>query len=845
MFNKGRDTMEKAYKYFCVFMSAIILFSSVCMVFSSSSENNVKADFLNCNEIVNNIKNYELNMTSIVYAKNSKGEWEEYQRIHGTENRIWVEIEKIPQQLIDAFISIEDQRFYKHAGIDWKRTTAAFVNYLPFVNLYSTNQGGSTITQQLIKNITGDNEQGALRKIREIPRAFLIEKMLDKTTILEAYLNTISLGNGICGVEVAANYYFNKNVNDLTLAECASLAAITKNPSAYNPLTKPDDNKERRNDVLYKMYDLKKITKEQYNNALKEKVVVDKTQQMDYEIPINNYFIDALIDDVVKDLSIKYNCSTTMASTMLYNGGYKIYATVDSNVQEAMESVYTDQNTYFPQKYSKDKSIHVQSAMTIMDYSGNIKGIVGGAGEKTVNRGLNRATDSPRQPGSTMKPLGVYVQAIENGYAHFSSDYEDKPMKNYQDGKPGPKEWYGEYEGVMTVAEALERSANTIPCWILRDQIGIENSFDFLTKKLKFQHLSDEDKNLSSLALGGCSYGITTTESAAAYAIFGNGGVYYEPTTYTQVLDMYDQKILESNTGTQVIKSSTATIMNRLLQNVVYGPQGTGGGIAWYSNMRAYAKTGTSSESKDLWMVAGTPYYVGSVWYGFDQPENIYNQGAAARVWRDVMKKVHSELEHKDFEYYDDITTAKYCIHTGNIALKTCESRLGYYLPGEKPAKCTGKHPENDKDKDKDDIKEEADKDKDKDKDDKTEKPTSSLESSNNSSKNESEGNETKPSEDSSSEVSSSENTTSDEADESESIIVDSVESDEEAENSDSSEESDNESSAVESTDSDEPTTDSSESESDNTDTEESDATDLLPETEPVINDQNLIFLSL
>lgn len=707
-----RDIMEKAYKNFCVFMSAIILFSSVCMVFASSSSNRGNTDFLNCNEIVSNIKNYELNMTSIVYAKNAEGEWEEYHRIHGTENRIWVNIEDVPQQLIDAFISIEDQRFYKHSGIDWKRTTAAFINYLPFIDLYSSNQGGSTITQQLIKNITGDNDQGALRKVREIPRAFLIEKMLDKTTILEAYLNTISLGNGICGVQVAANYYFNKNVKDLTLSECASLAAITKNPSAYNPLTKPEGNKKRRDDVLYKMYDLDMITNDQYVAALKEKVVVDKTQQMDFEIPINNYFIDALIDDVVNDLSVKYNCSTTTASTMLYNGGYKIYATIDTGVQDAMESVYLNVNSYFPQKSSKDKSIHVQSAMTIMDYDGNIKGIVGGAGEKTVNRGLNRATESPRQPGSTMKPIGVYVQGIDNGSIHFSSACEDKPLFNLK-GKGWPREWYGDYDGTLTVAEALERSANTIPCWVLQEDVGIEESYDFLTKKLNFKFLTEDDKNPASLALGGCSYGITTTESAAAYAIFGNGGVYNEPTTYTQVLDMYDQLILEPDSGTQVIKPSTATIMNRLLQNVVYGSRGTGGGIAGYSNMRAYAKTGTSSESKDLWMVAGTPYYVGSVWYGFDQPENIYNQGAAARVWRDVMRKVHSELEHKDFEYYEDLETYRYCVHTGGFALEGCESRVGYYLPDNKPKMCSGVHPVDEEEEETEDSDEKEDEEED------------------------------------------------------------------------------------------------------------------------------------
>ncbi len=687
--------MEKAFRYMCLIMTAILIISSFGIVCNSASLKNTTRDFLGCKEIVQNIKNYELNMTSIIYVKNSAGEWEEYQRIHGDENRIWVDIEQIPQQLIDAFIAIEDQRFYSHYGIDWKRTTGAFLNYLPFVDLYSSNQGGSTITQQLIKNITSDNDKNAIRKLREIGRAFLIEKTIDKTTILEAYLNTISLGNGICGVQVAANYYFNKDVNDLTLIECASLAAITKNPSAYNPMTKPEGNKKRREDVLYKMLQLEKITAKQYIDALETKLVIDKTQQQDFEIPINNYFVDTLINEIIEDLSVKYSCSTDTASIMLYNGGYRIYATVDTDIQEKMEAVYLDQKKYFSQKSSADKTKNVQSAMTIMDYNGNILGVVGGVGEKTVNRGLNRAVDSPRQPGSTMKPLGVYVQAIENDYANFSTVIEDKPLeKYYKDGTPGPKEWYGSYLGDMTVSKALERSANTIPCWLLRDSIGIENSYNFLTQKLGLKHLSDEDKNLSSLALGGCQYGITTTESAAAYAIFGNGGVYYEPTTYTKVIDINDNVVLQANEGNRVIKETTATIMNRLLQNVVYGQEGTGKGISGYNKMRAYAKTGTSSESKDLWMVAGTPYYVGSVWYGFDQPENIHYQGAAAKVWRDIMSSIHKDLENKEFVFSEEVTKKTFCQTTGLRASANCQNKAtGFYIEGTDIKYCSGDHP--------------------------------------------------------------------------------------------------------------------------------------------------------
>lgn len=686
---------ENLFKYTCVVLCLIIVLSSFIMVFAiPKSGSGPDLDFFSCNDIVNNIKNMEMNMTSVIYVKDSNGEWQEYQRIHGNENRIWVGMDKIPQKLIDAFIAIEDQRYYTHGGVDWKRTAAAFINWLPSVNILSGNQGGSTITQQLIKNITSDNDQNASRKFREIARALVINKMLSKDTILEAYLNTISLGNGICGVQVAANYYFNKDVSELSLVECAAIAGITKNPSAYNPIAHPEANETRRRVVLDQMYMQGKITLDEYNDAYYTGLALDSTQQKNFEIQINNYFVDALIEDVIKDLSEKYDCSVDTASSMLYNGGYKIYATMDQSIQSKMEKVYKNVSKYFPQKSKKESGAHVESAMTIMDYEGHIVGIVGGTGTKTVNRCLNRAMDSPRQPGSTMKPLGVYAPAIDKGYASYSSVVEDKPLESYYpDGKKGPQEWYGYYAGTMTLRKALERSANTIPCHILKD-MGIDTSYEFLTQRLHLNHLTEVDKNLASLALGGCQYGITTTESAAAYAIFGNGGLYYEPTTYYKVENSAKETILTCDVnGQPAIQSATATIMNKLLQNVVYGSQGTGRGIASYSKMKVYAKTGTSSESNDLWMVAGTPYYVGSVWYGFDKLEKISNQSAAATVWKTVMTEVHKDLEFKEFVESEEVIEEKFCKNTGLLAGDKCTStETGYCVPGVNYETCNGKH---------------------------------------------------------------------------------------------------------------------------------------------------------
>ena len=650
--------MEKVFKKLTVFLSGLLVITTVFLIFVVPTyiKSERKIDFFSSNQIAENIRNMEINMTSVIYVQNEEGNWEEYQRLHGTENRIWVGIDKVPQYLKDAFIAIEDERFETHSGVDWKRTAAAVGNKL--LKFDSSEFGGSTITQQLIKNVTNDKGRNAMRKFREIVRALLIERKLNKTEILEAYLNTISLGNGICGVQVASNYYFNKDVSELTLTECAALAAITKNPTAYNPESGAEANTLRRRTVLDKMLELEKITYEEYDKAYNTPLVLDNSREDDLELEINSYFVDALIDQVIDDLAEKYNLSTSLASTMFYNGGFKIYATVNPEIQSKMEEVYLDIDTYFPQTVKNDdgEKTHVQSAMTVMDYSGHIVGIVGGAGEKTTNRGLNRATDSPRQPGSTMKPIGVYALAIDKDIVNYTSKVLDKPIEHYyEDGKSGPKEWYGYYKGTVKLNYAIRKSMNTVPVRLLQE-IGIDNSYDFLVNKLHCEHLVEADKNLAALALGGTNYGLTTTESAAAYAIFGNQGVYHKPTTYYKIERPNGEIVLEyDETGEQVIGKDSATVMNHLLQEVVYGREGTGRGISGYSSMKAYAKTGTSSESNDLWMVAGTPYYVGSVWYGFDLQKEVSNGSAAAKIWKDVMKDVHKGLEKKEFEDSEDV----------------------------------------------------------------------------------------------------------------------------------------------------------------------------------------------
>ncbi len=639
------------------------------------------------------LNDLKLNFTTTVYIDDGSGEYIEYTRLHGMYDRIWMNYDRtkaekneegytgIPQNLVDAFIAIEDKRFGTHTGTDWRRTFSAFANMI--FNFSDSNFGGSTITQQLVKNLTDDDDRSASRKIREIMRARYLEEHYSKDVIIECYLNTIAMGHGTYGVEAAAKYYFDKTVSELTLTECAALAAITKSPSYYAPDTNPKANLERRKSVLYEMYDQGYITKKEYNAAIKEDLQL--VEFVEEEKEIYSYYIDALIDQVVNDLVDKYNYDKKAANLMFFSGGYKIYATLDPNVQAALESVYTDSKTYG--LVAKDGAM-MQGAMTVMDYNGNVKGLVGGIGEKVENRGLNRATDAVRQPGSTIKPLSAYSLAIEKNLINYSSILNDTAT-NYNGWKP--VNWYGSYTGNITAAYALERSVNTIPVYLV-NKMKPQTSYDFLTKKLGISTLTSEDVNLSPMGMGGTNGGITTLESAAAFAMFGNNGLYYEPHLYTKVLDQKNEVILsyEDITPTVAITEDTATIMNHMLQNVVYSAQGTAAGAGNYiPQMKFFAKTGTTNDQKDLWFVGGTPYYVASAWCGYDIQQNISTSSIAQKMWGAAMSKIHKDLEAKEFVDSEYVVKRYYCTQTGSLATDACPSKgIGWYKKTGLPSKC-------------------------------------------------------------------------------------------------------------------------------------------------------------
>lgn len=643
-----------------------------------------------------NLNDLKVNFTTTVYVKNSKGKWVEHEQMHGVYNRIWVDYDEqaieegdkkykgIPEKLAQAFIAIEDKDFETHYGVDWKRTFGALLN--EFFH-FSDKFGGSTITQQLVKNLTDDRDQDAGRKVREIMRARYLETKYTKDVILECYLNTIPLGHGTYGVEAAANYYFDKSVHELNLTECAALASITKAPSNYAPDTNPENNKDRRKTVLIQMLDQGYITREEYDEALAAELKLNENPEKASDEKVYSYFVDGLIQQVVNDLCDKYGYTKEKANNLFYNGGYKIYATVDMDVQKAAEKAYKN----FSQNSQKSSNGDpLWGAMTIMDYNGNVRGIVSSIGKEKTNRGFNCATDAKRQPGSTMKPIAVYAPALEQNMITYSTMLNDT---KHSYGGWSPKNAGGGYSGNVTAQKALERSINTIPV-ALANKMGADTCFEFLTQKLGLKNLTEHDVNLSAVGLGGTNGGVTTLESAAAYAIFGNGGLYYEPSFYTKVTDQKGNIVLEkNNTPTIAISSDTATIMNKMLQKVIYGSSGTGKSVASsVSNMKLYGKTGTSSSNNDKWFVGGSPYYVVSSWCGYETMQRMpsANLNAAKNQWSAVMREIHKGLEVKEFAESEFVVERAYCTASGGLATTGCESKtMGWYKKNNLPDICS------------------------------------------------------------------------------------------------------------------------------------------------------------
>lgn len=634
-------------------------------------------------------------------------------QLQGEVDQMYVPIDKIPDNMINAVIAIEDKRFMTHSGVDWKRTAGAG---LTFFTGGGDGFGGSSITQQLIKNVTGNDEYSIQRKIQEIFWALDLETKMDKEEIIELYLNIVNFGNGSNGVQAAAYNYFSKDVSELTLIECAAIACITKNPSRFNPIIYPEYNAERRNIVLYEMYDQGLITYREFEEAYQKELVLnlpgsEEEKDEDNDLSgVNSWYADMVIEDVIKDLMEKYDYSEKMASILVYNGGLNIYTLVDPEIQATMEEVFLDESN-FPNTGSGTKP--QCSAILIDPYTGDVLGVVGARGEKTANRIQNFATFTKRPPGSAIKPLAVYAPAFEKGLLTWSTVLEDTPH-SYQGDKGWPKNSTNNYRGLINVAYALKVSTNTVAVKML-EKVGLKNAFDFcydtlnMKSMIEYGEFSDgtgySDVGLAALALGQLNYGVTVREITAAYSMFVNSGIYSEPNSYLKVTDSSGNVLLENGyEGTVAISEETASIMNMLLESV---PRtgGTAASIEFDSkyNIDVAGKTGSAGDYFDRWFIGYTPYYICGVWYGYEYPKHIDNisTNPCVKVWDAVMGKVHEDKvianmqegdKYLEFNVSNNLVKATFCKDSGLLMSEACShdprgnrAETGWFVKGTEP----------------------------------------------------------------------------------------------------------------------------------------------------------------
>ena len=735
------------------------------------------------------LDNQKNKQTSIIYDRYS----DEYDQLTRGENRIWRELSAMPDNLKNAVVAIEDKNFWTEPGINLKGTIGAALNAFTGNRIWGTNRGASTLEQQLIKNLTGDNEQDNMRKVREIFRALGLDNKYSKETILEAYLNTIPLTGIVHGMEAGSLEYFGKHVEDLTLSECAVLASITKNPTKYNPATNPEELIKRRNHVLYEMQSQGYITEVEFNAAKAETITLTESSAMAENATrssSNSWFTDALYNELLTQLQEDLNYTKDEAKELIFSGGLRIYSTVDPKVQEGVEKTMYNEDDLIPalwheepvclRDYPADSSswdevqydeatglpitkdgyavygqeaipvyadeegttlkmgestdpdypndttvylcvyekVRTQAAIAVLDYDGNILGIGGGIGEKTVDLGFNRAT-SPHQTGSTMKPIGAYALALDYKLISYSSQILDAPYYSAEDkkvlkdqyiGVMSPfseaaqsrtdvwRAWPTNYGGVggqgnpMLIYDALQQSYNTVAVWV-GDMVGVDYLYNFVHDTLECSYISAEnDMDLGPLVLGSQSNGLTVVQLAGAYTMF-NTGSYTTPHYYTEVTDYQGNMILDNNkyiNTTQAISADTAYIMNRMLWNVLHSAKGTAYGRAPDGEMDSVAKTGTTSNYKDYTFAGLTPYYVTAIWWGCDRPtemDKLGNAGGSGKpiqlAWKYLMEDLQADLPVKEFAKGENVVEKRFDTSTG--AIVSGGGAVGYYTEDNLP----------------------------------------------------------------------------------------------------------------------------------------------------------------
>lgn len=590
---------------------------------------------------------------------------------------ISISLSNMPDNLKNAYIAIEDERFYSHGGIDIKRTGGAIVSYV--FHFGNSSYGGSTITQQLVKNLTGDSTDSITRKVKEWWKACLLESCLSKDEILEGYLNIIYVGPNMYGVETGAQYYFSKSSKDLTLEECAFLAGINHSPNSYHPFGDGDNTEKiskRTKTVLAKMLELKYIDEESYQTAINnvDKGLNFKKGQIKSEDAVYSYHTDALILEITEDIAQKYNISETFATNYINMAGLTIHSTQDSKVQDTTETEFEKPKYSIASKNGGNSS---QAAMVIIDHkTGYVVGCTGGLGEKTTARSLNRATQSVRQTGSSIKPLSVLIPGIDKKIITAASIYDDTE-KDFADGYH-PTD-YNSSLGKITVRRAVESSQN-IPFVEMMEEIKPRTAIKYL-EKMGITTLTEEDESLV-LALGGLQKGISPLEMAAAYSTIANDGVYIEPTFYSTIENKSGKTIVKTTQKTRrVVSKEVAYIVKEILTQPVNGANGT----ATYckiSGVDVAAKTGTTDENYDRWLCGFTPYYTAVTWYGYDENESIEygNRNPAGLLWANLMSRIHTGLNTATFEKPNTVSSCTICAETGKKATTGCPNTYTEYF---------------------------------------------------------------------------------------------------------------------------------------------------------------------
>ena len=595
----------------------------------------------------------------------------------------------IPKSIINAFVAIEDKRFYSHRGVDWFRTAAASVNYLLG---FSSQFGASTITQQVVKNVTGDSEISPRRKLQEILYARDLERKLDKSEILELYLNVIHFSDRCDGIAAASAHYFSKTPQELTVAEAATIAAITNSPSYYNPIRHPENNLARRNLILREMREQGYLSEDEYQAAVAEPIKLNVSQNGDVE-GINSWYVDMVIEDVITDLMARYNLSRGTASRLVYSGGLRIDMAIDEDVQKIVEDYYKSA-VKLPQNANGTSA---QSALIVIDSrTGDVLGVAGAVGEKQGNRLQNFATQTLRPPGSAIKPLTVYAPALEKGLIDWASVYDDVPIEFDTNGRSmWPKNATNTYRGLTNVAYAVAHSTNTVAVRIL-EEVGMESAFDYAKNRFHLTSLRQDatanDCDRAALALGQLNYGVTLREITAAYSVFADRGVYHPYRSYYRVLDR-DGKILLSNPDRSeiVMSEGNAAIMTKLLEGVVR--DGTSSAITLTELTECAGKTGTTNADGDRWFIGYTPDLICGVWCGYEYPEPLVGRNLCTDIWNRVMRSLVKEKGGRTkFEIPSSVVRVSYCRDSGKLTDDACthdprgdRTELGWFFADRVP----------------------------------------------------------------------------------------------------------------------------------------------------------------